>query len=1434
MEFVSCAAGRRVVVSYFRDFLFRCLLTFRRLARPALALKFVLTLGVVGSLASLRANALVNPTASVGATSGSFAVSASGAATYTIPIAVPPGTHGIQPSLSLAYDSHAGNGWVGMGWMLAGLSVIHRCGATVELDGFKGGVNYDVNDRFCLDGERLIKIGTTEYRTERESLQRVIASDGTTNPATFIVIEKDGATREYAVAIEAAGNSAIRRLWALSKVRDVHGNYLTVAYDKSDVAGFGDYRPTSISYTANDAAGISATNSVVFSYANRSDLVPLYEAGYVIEGLKLLASITSYAGTTKVRDYRLAYDNNGAAGRPRLASVQECGSDGVCVPPTLFGWSQEGGQLEGDAIRGMRTQAYNTNSGGFQLEDMNGDGLLDLVYDADISTSWGCGASGSCTLSTTVHSIRVLLNTGSGFGPDTEWGQRVYGYNDNGKGFRLIDMNGDGLPDLLYNGGDNGNNNLHVLLNTGSAFGPDILWGTKTSSYINSAKGYRVADINGDGLPDFIYDDNSGNRQLHVLLNNGSALGADVVWGNRAASYSDAGGGLQVIDVNGDGLPDVVYSGTDNGNDNIHVLLNTGTAFGSDTVWGVKTVGFNDNGGGIQLVDLNGDGLPDLFYSGADNSDKNVHVLLNTGTTFGPDTLWGVRSAALNVNAGVPQLADMNGDGLPDLVYNSGTNDIHVLLNTGTAFSADTIWGAKTAAYNINAGGPKIVDVNGDGLPDFVYNSATFDIHVLAKTVTDTHSPTPNQLVSVTNGFGAVTSTYYKAISADANIYTDEVSARTPYVDLHAGLLVVSSVSTSDGVGGVNTSTYRYGGLKRHVTANVSLGFEWVQTIDPSGLVNVTYYNQNREAGIDGTVAANQLFAPSGNVLLKSTANTWVQSVGAICGGTREPQLAASVEETHEFDGSVVTKINTSTSYDSCGFPTSVVTDFNDGWRKTVNNLYAPPDTANWILGLITQTQVVAEGPGLAAKTRSSSFTYTSEGPLASETIEPGTALAITTSYGYDGFGNRTTKTVSGADIATHTVETVAYDASGRFAVSRMNALGYQVTYRYDARGLPVSQTDPNGLMTKWDYDGFGRKIKEVRPDGIQTTITYGATSSGYSIYTQTPGAASLYTFYDILGREVRSATEAFGDNVWIYRDKRYDALGRLAEVSNPDFSSAPSYYTRYNYDLLGRVTAVVTPTTSGTGNTTTTIYNGLITTVTNPLGQQTIEVKNSQGKATSVTDAAGGVTQYSYDVFGNLVTITDALGNVTTLSYDARGRKIAMHDPDMGDWVYGYDVLGQLKRQRDAKNQTITMAYDNLGRMIARTGPEGTSAWTYDSAAYGKGKLASVTGPNGYQETYAYDSLSRGAQVSTTIGGQTYTIRKQLRHVRSSPRHDLSRDRCTGQREWQRRLHRTADLHRRWLSVPACARQTRRNAESALASEQRRCVRPHDAGNLR
>lgn len=142
--------------------------------------------------------------AEVGVIPGSFSVSPGGAAAYDIPIQVPPGIGGMTPDLSLTYSSQSGNGLLGVGWSLGGLSAITRCPTTIVQDGFIDGVDFDANDKFCMEGQRLVEVvnatcaSGTEYRTEIDSYSRICGfGEAGGGPAYFEVSSKSGSRMQY-------------------------------------------------------------------------------------------------------------------------------------------------------------------------------------------------------------------------------------------------------------------------------------------------------------------------------------------------------------------------------------------------------------------------------------------------------------------------------------------------------------------------------------------------------------------------------------------------------------------------------------------------------------------------------------------------------------------------------------------------------------------------------------------------------------------------------------------------------------------------------------------------------------------------------------------------------------------------------------------------------------------------------------------------------------------------------------------------------------------------------------------------------------------------------------------------------------------------------------------------------------------------------------
>jgi len=556
--------------------------------RPSLGRVFERIIALFGLIVLIPASFAPSAYATaVGATPGSHQVSPSGAFTYTIPIAVPPGTAGIEPKLSLSYNSQGGNGLLGMGWSLAGLSVIHRCPKTMVQDGVIGGVNYNANDRYCLDGQRLIAIsGTygadaTEYRTESESYSRIVSygSQGS-GPAWWKVWTKSGQILEYGNTadsrIEAQGKTEVM-LWSLNKLQDTVGNYLTISYIEDTPNG--QYYPDRIDYTGNGNAGKTPGNSVRFVYETRPDITPLYQAGSVNKTTVRLTNVQTFAGATLVKDYRLAYEQSAATQRFQMTGLTECGGDGVCLAPTVFDWPP--------VVSGFLTQTWvvpNTwaDAGYTWVGDFNGDGKTDIAT----------ALSGN---------IYVRLSTGSGFDNQTWVVPNTWG----GSGYTWVgDFNGDGKTDIASaNGG-----NIYVHLSTGSGFDNQI-W-VVPNTWADA--GYTwVGDFNGDGKTD-IATALSGN--IYVRLSTGSGFDNQTwvvpnTWGGSGYTW--------VGDFNGDGKTDIASA---NGG-NIYVHLSTGSGF-DNQIWVVPNTWAD--AGYTWVGDFNGDGKTDIASAnGGDIYMKN-------------------------------------------------------------------------------------------------------------------------------------------------------------------------------------------------------------------------------------------------------------------------------------------------------------------------------------------------------------------------------------------------------------------------------------------------------------------------------------------------------------------------------------------------------------------------------------------------------------------------------------------------------------------------------------------------------------------------------------------------------------------------------------------------------------------------------------------
>lgn len=1321
-----------------------------------------------------------------GAIPGSFGVSETGAATYSIPIAVPPGTAGMEPKLSLNYSSQGGNGIAGVGWSIGGLSAITRCPQTIAQDGQTRGVQLDANDRFCLDGQRLIVVNGatygasgTEYRTQRESFVKVISS-GTagSGPASFKVWTKASLIIEFGVTADArilAEGKAEARVWALNKVSDTAGNYFTVAYTLD--ADNADYVPTRIDYTGN-ASGLAPYNRIDFIYETRPDASTGYTAGVRVGQTQRLTHVLAYAGAALVSDYTLDYDGAPVSQRSRLVSLTRCAGDGNCLAPTQFTWAN--GELASYAPdTETLTPTGTPDDIVYALGDMNADGRTDaLLFDFR---------------NTTFTPYLAQAETGLEQGGATVANFHQYGSKFPDKRLFLEDVDGDGSVDTsLYFG---------AATSFGANFAGTLTWSSSMAGVVNSLSTLALmrasdgayllgTDAQAANRPRWVAPaENNADGRVEVLAyfpdlaaegkTNQIVTSRDNIYGTSVADSTTPVLSFFITgDVTGDGLTDAVRYTPSSGL--LRVWQSNGVLLGATPLSQTLAAGGSPSDCWFKLSDVNGDGLGDLVLHTPATGQLHTWLAKGDGTfSAGPATAF--------VGGGLPastwfQMVDINADGRDDAVkYNPTSGNLIYALSLG-----DGGFDAVPSAVFIGPGPlptPNIgsapytqwfspADINGDGVLDWV----RFDPVQGRIKVNLGQGSVADQLLTITNGLSAETRIAYAPLT-DASVYTKGTGAVYPERDVQNAMQVVASVESDNGIGGFASSTYTYSGLKAKVDGGGLLGFKSMTVRDEqSGITSKTEYRQ--DTPYTGQIVKTTQTTAGGTVISQTTNTYGV--IYPVSGVTVYPYVSESTVDTFDLNGAMTARTTTAFALDGYGnqraitrvvhAPGNLSQPFK--FEQTLNTY--TNDTTNWRLGRLTRAVVSGFRNGVWAGDRVSAFEYNATtGLLSKEIIEPDAANVqsrLDTAYTHDTFGNRTAVTVgspaTGAAAIVARTTTTAYDAKGQFPVTTANALAHSETQAFDPRfGTVTSLTGPNGLTTTWQYDDFGRKTRETRADGTFTQWTYAACDAAcpadgvYRIVTQTFGggvqsAPVSVTYFDRLNRERRAAAQGF-DGTWIYKDTVYDGQGRVQKISRPYFAGQSEYWITSEYDELGRLLKVFEPD-DPVNPALSVAYNGPTIARTNRKAQTTTETSNVLGQKVSVTDAMGNVTTYAYDFWGNLLTITVPGGLVTSNVYDLRGRKTQTADPDLGLWKYEYNVLGELVKQTDAKNQVTIMVYDKLGRMTQRIEPGLTSDWVWDtSPTRGKGKLFEAKTSASYSRTHYYDDLGRSWYSFTQTEGK-------------------------------------------------------------------------------
>ena len=1379
--------------------------------RVALFLSVVFTLLSV-SVTSSKAQV----TEVVGATAGEFGVTPSGSASYSIPITVPPGTAGVQTKLTLQWSSAGGNAGGGIGWSVGGLSFITRCAKDLYFDGEITAVDFSVEDRFCLNGQKIVAVTGTygadgaTYHTAFEEFSFIVSKgQAGTGPEYFEVRRKSGEIFHYgkheSARIQATGRPEIR-IWALNQIRDQHNNAINFFYDEDTTTG--EFHLSRVEYTINTTQSVVAYNAVDFIYETRPDTVVAYQAGSKISLTKRLTNVKAYSGAALYRDYQITY-GAGISARSRITSVQECANDGTCFPATAFAYDVDGPQQFDNKLLG-------TNDGGITGSafanykvlgsgDFNGDGLTDLfVVDVDAQgrAKGGPNADYIWTANGDGTFTNDALPSGESMLDD---------YIIGGSG----DFNGDGLTDLYLfkadaEGQSNGDAADYVWISEGDrTFTSELLTtATKSSGITGSAfQNYSVGavgDFNGDGLADLYLMETIGSSTSRT-----TGKDADYVF-------------LAEVDANGNFTGfDNKSLGTTGGLKGTYIrTYQTCTPPGkngnpvctthNDTHWTYENYTIAAQG------DFNGDGMTDLYLwqansigeiatptqalgFGGNNLVKPDHIWLAKGDgTFEDVELSATEGATFDwVGYGVGAQGDFNGDGLTDLYMMQKDDD-----GQGFAATTDHVWLSKgdqtfetislAAAgihvpndYKIMATG----DFNGDGLTD-IYSVRTQDGND-----SNRFSAVDQDRVFLSKGDGTFTEVILGATSGvTGGIFWNHTVAATG--DFNGdGLTDIYTFQAGQELqssGDANDYVWLSDWKRPDVMASITNGLGLTTEVDFEPLTKDSVYTKGTTIPLSGdtglTMEAVSNSIGAGYVVSQIRADNGI-------GGQNAQTYKYEALRTHRL------------GFGNLGFEKMSVTDVPTG---IVSESTYSQDYTQHHQGLLTNSRTIEPDNSYVLEeqtvtwkvrwlpddvTRQRCFRFADKTVTTKRDLNNAPISTVTEETIYDDYGfptKITMTTTDGTDTFTKitdntyvhqgywrlgrlTEATVTHKATGQPDQVRKSSFTYEDSGSFTGTGILLSETiEPDNL------DLFHTKTYAHNAFGAVTSVTETWGSNGNDGITETSRTSTFV--YDTKSRH----------RIEEYNSKNhkqqnfYDPLhGLLNKTIGPN--GVP---TEWEFDAFGRTTKEIRA--DGTNTTTNRHFcgngvwcpaNGALRIVTQTTGAPKVTVIQDKlyreiFNATVSLDGTFVYVKTEYDDKGRVLRKSEPyFAGATTIhwtniTYDVLGRPLVTTRPDNSTQSMTYngleqvstnelsqtktvraDALGRTIEVLDTQSNSTTYVYDAIGQQISMSDAQANTITTdYDI----RGNKTSMIDPDKGTWTYRYNALGLLVEQTDAKGQRT------------------------------------------------------------------------------
>lgn len=1321
--------------------------------------------------------------------SGSFDVNSNGAATYCIDITLPPGTNRVAPQLSIVYNSQSGCGILGQGMSLTGIPSITRTGATYQQDGFKGGVNYDDNDKLQIGSNRLIKInGDTNYlasgsiyHTEIQSWSKITAQGNCgVGPCGFTVVKKSGDTlffgstqdsRAYAQGpsiLNSSKNGSVRS-WYLSKQQDLNGNIVSYTYTEQpkDIGGNilpntqnkGQIYPDKIYYTSNPRIGLNNQRIVEFFYESRNDSTALYQGGGIIQATARMTNITTsviniHGDTVPVNNYLFKYDTDSPLQISRISTISLFGSTGKLYAQDSFVWSNGPNQMKNSryAFAGDQTSSGWTG-------DFNADGKTDILT----------------MQSETGPVVAINYAEHGGFRWDTITPSiDLYDFQF------VADFNGDGRTDF-FNGEAT---RAYLYISTGSEFRIDtvnvnnIYWPVLPSSCPTC---FYCADFNGDGKSDFL---TRSGEEAYISFSTGSDF---TPYSSFSFIALDVGNNY-ISDFNGDGLMDILAAGVDS------IFLSDwsrGDGFSAPIYTGINFSEVTSN----FFADFNGDHLSDLVV--LSGQDYQLYLSngagLENGISLGTQALSGQER----------WLSDFNGDGYVDFLNGVNTS-FEIYLGTGFDFETKSLPDLILSTMKVWLG-----DFNGDGMAD-LFNANLDSIVSASESSMGSQqvSNLPNMLMSISNGLGGMIQMEYLPISNDSiyskfpgkkydgvsflgrgifNVYNPISSSfiqgsNYPIRITQNGLYVISGFSEFDGTGREYSYRYHYSGAKMDILGTGWLGFKEINHVDSSA--------KNKSS-----VLFHQLFPLTGKVDSTTKFSFEDQVIGSKKSlykvyPTPVPAQANTVytvnqtgTNSFQYDyGTYLFPLITEYKYDVFGNKRLTIQKGDITAEDTVIytiNTYIN-DTANWRLGYLDSTTVALDSFGKSVLQQEINIYDPSMNIVQKDYWNDQNKTYNSHQYRYDQVGNMT-HSIDFANDTTAIIYDSVYHSFPKYLIRPPNQWGKRLITRMHHNpkfGKIERLADANHNQRFWSFDGIGRDSQLYLLTNandsflISKTFYYPGEDLGTLVksirllnWNQSEWSTSWYST-DGLGRTILKGKER-SDHTDIFKLYSYNSNDQLTHESIPFFEGQDPYWIIKSYDPYSRLIKMNIPINRNEMHTNVISYGNKSMKITEAYDTKdsshltlTFNYYNGQPKVVNQINNNQTIQYYGYDALGRPTSATDPLMNKYSSKFNSLGQTIFQSNPSIGFVEYFFDFQNRCQISINTSGDSTIKKFDALGRLLSQEYPDGqTINYFYDLENHhnSQGELSAVNMPHGDEYGFTYNVFRQIDTARSLINGNEY-----------------------------------------------------------------------------